>query len=140
MSDLRVVVDASAVLAFVLNERAAQTVAKLLPYAVIPAPNMTEVLYRAPERGYRDPLDTLYANLLDTGLTVEPFAAEDTVRAAELVTASRAARTPKDDRSLSLGDGLCLAVAERLNLPVTGGDSHWNTLDLKVKFYPLTMR
>lgn len=140
MSDRRVVVDASAVLALVLREKAAPVVAQVLPYAVLPAPNMTEVLYRAKERGYRNTPQTLHDTLLETGLHVEPFADEDTVRAAELVAASRAAKTAADDRSLALGDGLCIAVAERLGLPVTGGDTHWGTLDLRTKFYPLRMR
>lgn len=137
MTDRRVVIDASALLAFVLHQRAAATVASILPYAVIPAPNMAEVLYRAPERGYRNSPENLHADLLTTGLTVEPFTAGDSIRAAELIIASRAARAPHDDRSLSLGDGLCLAVAERLALPVTGGDAHWATLNLTVEFFPL---
>lgn len=140
MNDRRVVIDASAVLAFVLREKAAPVVAQVLPYAVLPAPNMTEVLYRAKERGYRNTPQVLHDALLDTGVHVEPFADEDTVRAAELVAASRAARTSVDDRSLSLGDGLCIAVAERLDLPVTGGDAHWEVLDLRTTFYPLRMR
>lgn len=137
MNDRRVVVDASAVLAFVLRERAAGVIGQVLPYAVIPAPNMTEVLYRATERGYRNAPDALYSILLGTGLHVEPLTGDDCVRAAALITTSRAARTAPDDASLSLGDGLCIAVAERLDLPVTGGDQHWSTLSMAVKFYPL---
>ncbi|TFV57747.1 PIN domain-containing protein [Geodermatophilus sp. DF01-2] len=137
MTGRRVVVDASAVLAFVLRERAAAVVAQILPYAVITAANMTEVLYRAPERGYRNSPQTLFAELLSTDLEVEPVTEDDSVRAAELVAASRAARSTADDRSLSLGDGICIAVAERLGLPVTGGDTHWGTLDLKTQFFPL---
>jgi PIN domain nuclease of toxin-antitoxin system len=44
---------------------------------------------------------------------------------------SKSASSPAG--SLSLGDGLCIAVAERLNLPITGGDLYWETLDLRVK-------
>lgn len=140
MNDRLVVLDASAVLAWALRERAEQVVAKVLPYAVLPAPNMTEVLYRAKERGYRNTPQVLHDALLDTGLQVEPLTDEDAVRAGELIAQSRAARKSDDERSLSLGDGLCLAVAERLGLPVTGGDTHWEVLDLRIKFYPLRMR
>lgn len=140
MTDRRVVVDASAVLAFVLQQGAAKTVAEVLPYAVIGAPNMTEVLYRAQERGYRNTADVLYSTLLETGLEVEPFTEDDCVRAAELIAMSRSTRRNDEDPTLSLGDGLCLALAERLNLPVTGGDLHWSTLDLKTQFFPLCMR
>ena len=38
--------------------------------------------------------------------------------------------------SLSLGDGLCIAVAERLGLPLTGGDQHWSTVSSTVPFMP----
>lgn len=137
MTDRRVVVDASAVLAFVLRERAAPVVAQVLPYAVIPAPNLTEVLYRARERGYRNTPEALCRALLDTGLAVEPFTEDDSVRTGELIAASRAAKTSADDRTLALGDGACIAVAERLGLPVTGGDTHWTSLDLRVEFFPL---
>jgi len=44
----RVVLDASALLAWVLNERGADTIGTLSLVAVIPAPNFVEVLYRAP--------------------------------------------------------------------------------------------
>lgn len=137
MTDRLVVVDASAVLAFVLRERAAATIARVLPVAVIPAPNMTEVLYRSLERGYRGTAASLFDTLLGTGLEVEPLAPEDSIRAAEHMATSRRARTTEDRRTLSLGDGLCIAVAERLNLPVTGGDAHWQTISMTVTFHPL---
>ena len=44
---------------------------------------------------------------------------------------SKSASSPSG--SLSLGDGLCIAVAERLELPITGGDLYWETLDLRVR-------
>jgi len=40
------------------------------------------------------------------------------------------------DCCLSLGDGVCLAVTERLNLPVTGGDQLRAELPLTVQFMP----
>jgi PIN domain nuclease of toxin-antitoxin system len=55
------------------------------------------------------------------------------VRAAELISTSKA---DPDVGSLSLGDGLCIAVAERLQLPVTGGDRCWAQVDATVPFLP----
>lgn len=43
----RVVLDESAVLAWVLREGGYETVDKLLPFAVVPASAMVEVLYRS---------------------------------------------------------------------------------------------
>lgn len=129
----RVVLDASAVLAWVLRERGWDVVDALLPVAVLPASAMTEVLYRAPERGHRLSPDQLHGDLLSLGIRVEPVIDDDTVRAAGLIATSRAAGR---EQSLSQGAGLCLAVAERLQLTVTGGDQHWAACDLRVKFLP----
>lgn len=130
----RVVVDASAVLAFVLQERGWQTVEKLLPFAVIPLPNLTEVLYIAPSKGHNREAGDLFAYLLRLGLRVESLFPADAVRAAELIIESEHAAPGNAVRALSLGDALCIAVAERLNLLVTGGDQAWELLELKTGF------
>lgn len=129
----RVVLDASALLAWVMNERGVKTVDRLLTIGVAPASALVETLYRAAEKGHRLPPGQLHEALLEMGLEVEPVTGEDVVRAAELVAASR--RAPGEG-SLSLGDGLCIAVAERLRLPITGGDQHWETIDLAVSYLP----
>ena len=135
ISSRRVVLDASALLAWILGERGADTVGKMLPVAVIPVPNLVEVLYRAPERGHRMSPTQLMEHVLDMGLAVEPLMPGDVLRAAELIACSRAARDRAGD-CLSLGDGTCLAVAERLGLPVIGGDRLWADLPLAVRFLP----
>ena len=129
----RVVLDASALLAWVLNERGTQTVDRLLAVGVAPASVMVEVLYRAAEKGHRLPPDQLYASLLEMGVEVEAITAADVVRAAEVIAASRLG---PDRGSLSLGHGLCIAVAERLHLTVTGGDQYWANVDMAVQFFP----
>lgn len=128
-------VDASALLAWVLNERGATTVGKLLRVAVVPAANLVEVLYGAPERGHRMAPGELHEHVLAMGVTVEPFTDGDVERAAALIQQSRAGDHPSGG-SLSLGDGLCLAVAERLRLPVTGGDQLWAAVQLNVAYLP----
>jgi ribonuclease VapC len=80
-------------------------------------------------------LTQLMEHVLAMGLAVEPLMPGDVLRAAELIAHSRAARDRTED-SLSLGDGTCLAVAERLGLPVTGGDRLWADLPLTVRFLP----
>ena len=129
----KVVLDASAALAWVLHERGAATVDKLLPVGVVPASVMVETLYRAQERGHRQSCQELHDDLLAMGLTVEPVTDEDTVRAAELVAVSR--REAREG-SLSLGDGLCIAVAERLGLTMTGNDKYWEDVASTVTFMP----
>lgn len=134
--DRRVVIDASGIVAWLLNEPGAATIDKLLPVAVVPASAMTESLYRARERGSRLSQQSLYDALVELGLEVEPITSEDAVRAAELIEISRRSRVKPGDPTLSLGDGLCIAVAERLGLVVAGGDLHWETLSLHVTFEP----
>ncbi|MCL2850518.1 MAG: hypothetical protein FWE61_10830 [Micrococcales bacterium] len=96
---------------------------------------MTEVLYRAVQCGHKmDPV-MLHDHLVQAGLAVEPVTDADTIRAAELIAESRR-HPPAGSHGLALGDGLCLAVAERLGLPVTGGDQLWETLDLAVAYHP----
>jgi ribonuclease VapC len=137
LTEQKVVVDSSAVLAWLLGEPGRETVEKLLPVAIAPASVIVEVIYRAGERGLKTPPERIYEDLLNMGLVVEPFLASDALRAAELIANSRRqAKKSKTDRSLSLGDGLCIAVAERLELPVTGGDTHWEECDLPVEYFP----
>lgn len=136
MTDRRVVLDASAVLAWVLRERGADVVEQLLPVATIPAANLTEVLYRAPERGHRMTTDELEAHLLAKRLAVEPVTQDDARRAADLIRYSRDNPRDQRDRGLSLGDGLCIAVAERLELPISGGDTAWEHLPMGVEYRP----
>jgi ribonuclease VapC len=129
----RVVLDASALLDWVMNERGRQTVDRLLAVSVIPASAMVEVLYRAAEKGHRLSPDQLHASLLEMGVEVEDVTAADVGRAGELIAASR---LDPLKGSLSLGDGLCIAVAERLQLTVTGGDQYWANVDMTVPFLP----
>jgi PIN domain nuclease of toxin-antitoxin system len=118
------VLDASALLAWLVQERGADVVAGYLPRAVITAVNLSEVLYRGQRLGRN--VITLPARLGHLGLRVEPFTADD----ALLVTAIYAR-----DRHhlLSLADRCCLATAIRLRLPAVTVDRAWLTLDLGVE-------
>ena len=131
MIQRRVVLDASAILEWLLARHAKDTIDKLLPVAVIPASALTEALYVAQLRGHGLAPDELAAALLSLGVLVEPVTVSDAVRASELIAVSR--RGEHSVGSLSLGDGLCIAVAERCELPVVGGDLYWETLDVRIK-------
>ena len=131
-----VVLDASAVVAWLFRERGAETVSKVLARAVLPVSAMVESLYRAKELSHQLSGFELYDAIVKMGVLVEPVIGDDAVRAASLISDSRQARIRANGPCLSLGDGLCLAVAERLNLPVTGGDQFWSSLNLNVEFFP----
>jgi PIN domain nuclease of toxin-antitoxin system len=134
VTDRRLVLDASAVLAWVNAERGAEPVDRLLPHAVIPAPNLTETLKAARTRGHALTCDQLRVRIVSMGALIEPFVDNDTVRAAELLLYSAANPGPSGE-CLSLGDAQCIAVAERLDLPVVGDDRLWSALPLTVKFH-----
>ena len=125
------VMDASAIVAWLLNERGSATVGRLLQFAVLPAPNLAESIRTARSHGHRMTSDQLYSRLEAACAGIEPFTDVDAPRAAELLLFSDR-RT--NDR-LSLGDALCIAVAERLQLPLVGDDGLWAELPLEVDFH-----
>ena len=134
MPDRRVVLDAFAVIAWILRERGAATVDRLLPYAVIPAPNLTESLHVSRDRGHQLSCDQLHARILAVGAEIEPYTDDDTVRGAELLLYIDAKPGP-NAAGLSLGDAMCIAVAERLGLPIVGDDQLWSALPLEIDFH-----
>ena len=109
---------------------------QILAHAIAPVSVITEVLYTASGRGHRSFPAEIVQDLIGMGLKIESILESDAIRAAELITESRKKRKNKSDATLSLGDGLCLAVAERLGLMVTGGDKHWSECELKVVYQP----
>ena len=132
MSSKRGVLDASALLTFVWNEEGSERVAALLPDAVIPASALVETLYIAAGQRMTGTITQLEQRILGTGLEVEPVLGTDVGRAAELIALSRKMNL-NDGRGLSLGDGLCIAVAERLGLTVISNDDHWLDMELSVR-------
>lgn len=107
------VLDASAALAFLLGEPGADVVKEHLSDGVIGAANLCEVLSRfdsVTEAG-------LAVSLLETwGVRIEPVTRAD---------ASQAAALKRSLPHLSLGDRLCLALSERLDVPVLTADRAW---------------
>ena len=83
--------------------------------------------------------EELHDHVVAMGLEVESFRQGDSVRAAELLLYSLEHPGPKDER-LSLGDAGCIAVPERLQVPISGDDSYWSLLPLTVEFHPFRGR
>jgi ribonuclease VapC len=124
MARSEAVLDASAVLAWLVQERGAEVVGRYLPGGVISAVNLSEVLYRGQRLG-RD-VARLPVRLGHLGLRVEAFTAEDALTATGIYARDRR-------HVLSLADRCCLATAVRLELPVVTDDRAWTTLDLGVQ-------
>ena len=113
------VLDASALLAVMLEERGAEKVRELLPGAIIGAVNLAEVVAKLQERGVPDEeIDRAIARL---DLPVIPF---DMAQA--MVAGKLRART----LGLSLGDRACLALAVVRGTPAVTMDRGWSALDI----------
>lgn len=109
------VLDASALLAFLHGEAGADAAeAALVAGARCSAANWSEVAQQVLARGGN--WDLARALLLSYGLTVEPVTADD---------AESAARLWRRGAGLSLGDRLCLALAQRLDLVALTTDRAW---------------
>jgi ribonuclease VapC len=122
-----VVLDASALLAYLRDEQGASSVADAIAQgAAISTVNLAEVLSRAADRG-SDP-GRLVDQMTDRGLlggaiSIEPFTFEDAVEAARLRPQTR-------ERGLSLGDRACLSLTRRLDVPALTADTAWLQLGL----------
>lgn len=122
------VLDSSALLAHLHNERGADSVEQaLIEGSFISTANLAEVLSKLAEAG-DDPNDVM-AGLQRQGLlqrlTIMPVTVEDAVAIALLHSKTKAL-------GLSLGDRTCLALAQRLQLPVLTADHAWARAKLSV--------
>lgn len=115
MSD-RVVLDASAMLAFLQDEPGARTVEKYLTRASMSTVNWAEVVQKLHEVGVE--LNGLRDEILGLGLDLVPLEVEDAELAGMLRKQTRSA-------GLSLGDRACLALATRLRVRAVTADRDW---------------
>jgi PIN domain nuclease of toxin-antitoxin system len=116
VAEPRILLDASAFLALLLEEPGADTVAAVLDQAVIGAVNLAETLEVLLRRGV--PPDRAARWVEELGMPVLPFDAACAAAASRLLAAYRR-------QGLSLGDCACLGTAEALGLPVLTADRAW---------------
>lgn len=115
----RRVIDASAAIAFLLNEPGAEQVARHLPDSMMSAVNLTEVVgFLARKR-----LDPMRAHYLGCEIVSHD---------AELAHAAGMLLPGTMHLGLSLGDRACLALALREQAAVLTGDRVWLEIDIGV--------
>ena len=114
---MSVVLDASAILAFVQGEDGADVVEAAMPLGpVCGAANWSEVAQKVLAAG-RD-WDLVRALLVSYDVRVEPVLVDD---------AEWAAQRWQQGEGLSLADRLCLALAERVDADVLTADAQWGS-------------
>ncbi len=118
------VLDASAALALILDEPGADRVATALTSAMISSVNVAEVVDRL-IRGGGEPHSARQL-VLALDCPIVSVDAELGFRAGMLSQVTR-------KRGLSLGDRICLALAEREQVPALTADRAWQALDLDVR-------
>lgn len=127
--EIRAVVDASAVLAWIFDEHGAGVVDQVLSVSGISAVNLAEVLYKCADRGV-DPDDT-EADLADYGLTLLPFRGAEARRIVAVRQAEKRAGV-----DLSLADRCCIATGLVWSVPVVASDNAWERLDVNLEVTP----
>lgn len=116
-----IVLDASAILAAMLDEAGAAKVRDVIDDSVVCAVNVAEVMTKLVDKGY--PEDLVRENYRALEIAVIDFDGRLAATAALLRARTR-------DRGLSLGDRACLAVAIRDRATAMTADRNWAGLEL----------
>lgn len=115
------VLDSSAILAVLQQESGSENVMPVLRHSVITPANQCEVLSILVNRGM--PIRSASNAFSALGVQVGTFDHTDAVKAAALAV----------NKSLSLGDRICLGYAEALKLPAITADRHWDDVQVNIK-------
>ena len=121
---MTVVLDASALLAYLLQEPGAEVVDGLLSDARMTSVNWAEVVQKSLSAGVE--VQGMREELQALGMQVDPFLAADGERAGQLWTLTR-------QQGLSLGDRACLSLGLRLGVKVVTCDRAWAELPLELE-------
>ncbi len=121
---MKVVLDASALLAYLQDEPGSEAVEALLAESVMSSVNWAEVVQKSIAVGVV--VERMREDLESLGLAIVPFTPEDAQMAGQLWLQTRQA-------GLSLGDRACLSLGLRLGVPVLTSDRVWTSLDLTLE-------
>ena len=122
-----VVLDASAILAILFQERGGEKLAaEILNDAVISTVNLAEVQSKLIKKGYLP--EEAWEDALSLVNSAEPFTNEQARIAGDLITTT-------EKYGLSLGDRSCLALAIALKAPVYTTEQSWRNLKLGVPIH-----
>ena len=120
---MSVVLDASALLAYLQDEPGGARVRAVIPQAVMSTVNWAEVIGKARDRGVET--QGLLEDLASLGLALQPFSAAHAETAGRIRDGTRRL-------GLSLGDRACLALGSDRGETVYTADRAWLGLELDV--------
>ena len=123
-----IVLDASALLAFLNQEPGSEVLESLLSHSFISTVNLAEVITKLEERGLWT--EQSQTDLEALGMVIVPFDLKQAVIAGKL-------RSLTKPFGLSLGDRACLALGTQLNLPVLTTDRIWTQLAISIRIQVL---
>ena len=123
MSDTRYMLDASAVLAMMLDEAGGDQVRERLASSQISTVNLSEVVAKLQEGGVPD--EVITSSLAELNFDVLAFDQSQAVRAGLMRASTRS-------NGLSLGDRACLSAAGSCNAVAVTTDRAWGKLDLDI--------
>ena len=122
-----VVLDASAILAYLQEERGAENLTKeILDHAVVSTVNLAEVQSKLVKKGH-DP-DEAWEEIISLVKGEEPFTSDQARIAGDLITTT-------EKYGLSLGDRSCLALAIALKAPVYTTEQAWRELKVGIPIH-----
>lgn len=117
------VLDASAVLAFLLQEPGGEQIGRILTRSILTSVNSAEVATRLAEAAM--PADEIEETINSLNCWIAPVSADVGLQAGLMRLSTR-------HKGLSLGDRVCLAFARHEGLPVYTADRPWADLDVGV--------
>lgn len=117
------VLDASVLLAAILNEMTVDDAAPWFVDAYLSTVNLSEVVARLTDLGYGT--DFIARGLIELDVEVRPFDRAQAERAGLLRPLTR-------QLGLSFGDRACLALAAELGRPAVTADRAWAKLDIGI--------
>lgn len=120
----KVVLDASALIALIFEEKGMNIVEKHLPNSEISAVNLSEVIAYVIKKGIDS--NEITKLLDDLSLDVIDFTEEQAIIAGRLISKTAS-------KGLSFGDRACLALAKKKNHIALTADRAWGALDLDIQ-------
>lgn len=124
----QVVLDASALLAFLQTETGAEKVEAVIDHSCISTVNWCEVIQKCVKHGIL--IETMQGEFESLGLRIISFTTEQAEIAGKLLSETQ-------HLGLSLGDRACLSLGLNLNLPVFTTDREWSNLPEKFQIHLL---